>query len=34
MVEIALWEGPLQAMHVHGSTRVVLVVLVVLSSTR
>ena len=32
MVEIALQEGPLQAVQVHGSTREVLVVLTVLSS--
>jgi hypothetical protein len=33
-VEITLQEGPLQAVQVHGSTREVLVVLTVLSSTR
>jgi hypothetical protein len=34
MVEIALQEGPLQAVQVHGSTRELLVVLAGLSSTR
>jgi hypothetical protein len=33
-VEIALQVGPLQALQVHGSTKEVLVVLTVLTSTR